>query len=685
MRPNAKINTIRKSKASRKAGGPNLPPVVMSRIQEAGASAYQWRDNVLLSLYLPPTSVQITLKAAFWALQALTATAITLLALQSGPTLALAALAIPLTASAVVLVLRRKLVAPPSVAWVVGSVVGVLPLLQASQSWGLLGALVVLLASLVSAERERPVRGVVSAWVSVVVTLGAGAVFWVSGWGAGVTVGWVLLLLVAQVPVCVVRRSFRTIAHRVSRDDLVAQIPPPEFRWEPLAASVRRAARAVESVPVLSVVASAFSSSSWIEGVIEGPSDAVVGDALKKAAGGYGERKTGVLLLGLARGRGTMILHDVVLPGAQAANIDHIVIGRGRGGKPCAFVIDSKFYGKSRLHGNVPGEVTYDMASGGYVHRVGASARGIDQSIRTAVWGADAVRKVTGIEDVRVVMAIHNADVASSLSFTRGEVAVDIISAWSLVPFIEGKLSSGGSWLDGLLRRGGGPLSPLQEARVAQGFVSASTGQRPAVVSPLGLTAQAREFMAAQAAQARGGYGAPPAQRPRQEPQRPQVPPYAASAFVPPHAQQPTPQAANPPAPRDAFQAADQAFFGTDLSDWADDSPPALPVPLAESAPERIGARWTEMRNSPPAPLDDVAEQHRHIIRGTPLTITSFSETSGPTAMNVIAITGVCSGSPGTQFLWYCSPENWNQYTQTGNPVAISTITVDRVIAQGGR
>lgn len=685
MRPNAKINAVRKAKADRKVGPPSLPPVVMSRIAEAGASAYQWRDNVLLDLYLPPKSVQVGVSVGFWVIQALTAAAVAYIALKDGLSLALVALAIPAAASGLSFLIRKAPSAPPAISWVAASAIAAIPMISSASTWGLLGVVALVLAAIVSAEREHPIRAGISAWVSTILTLTFSALAYAQDLAPGAAIAWVLSLIVLQVPICITRRSFKTIVHRISRDDLTARIPPPEFKWEPLAAFVRRAATA----PGVSLLASAFSSSSWIEGVLEGPSEAVLGDALKKSAGGYGERKTGVFLLALDRGQGTLVLHDVVLPGAKSANIDHIVIGRNRGGEPCAFIIDSKFYGFSRLNGNDPGEVTYDMGTRGYVHRQGARAREIDQSIKTALWGADSVRKVTGIEDVRVIMAIHNADVAPNLAFEREGVPVQIISAWSLVDFIGSNLSDRKSWLMSLFRRGGGPLSPLQEARVTQGLVSASTSLRPAVVSPLGATEQARDFMAAQALQARGGgAGAPgqfgrPSLRPYEDaPRVPEVVPQAPRGPVLP------PQPASAPRAEarqeSAFQKADRAFFDGDVSEWADDSPPRPPVAPAESATDRIADLWAQMRNSTPAPLDDVPAQYHQIVRGTPLTITSFSDERGPSSQDVVAITGVCVGMPGNLFLWHCSVEGWEQYRQSGTSVSISTIDVERVVVRGG-
>lgn len=138
------------------------------------------------------------------------------------------------------------------------------------------------------------------------------------------------------------------------------------------------------------------------------------------------------------------------------------------------------------------------------------------------------------------------------------------------------------------------------------------------------------------------------------------------------------------PAEETPFEKADREFFRTDPSEWADDSPPRPPVAPAQSASERLAGLWEDMRNSTPAPLDDVPAQYHGIVRGTPLTITSFNEERGPVAQDVVAITGVCSGAPGRLFLWYCSPEGWKQYQITGMPVFISTIEAQSVVVRAG-
>ena len=690
-RPNARINDAKRRQAARKAGDPTLPPVVQSRIAEAGASAYQWRDKVLLDLYQPPFGVRVGLRIAFYSLQVVTAVAVIAVSATTSPLLVVASLVAPTAALVATYVLRKEVAAPPALAWMLASAVAAYPMI-ASGAWGFLGAGVLVLAVLASADVEHPVRGVVSAWVSAVLTLVFAGFALAAGMVWGVVFAWVLALIVVQVPVCVAQRSFRVFAHRITPEDLAIRIPPPEFKWEPLARFVRRVAGVLDSIPVMPVVLSAFSANGWISDMIDGPSEAVMGDALKRAAGGYGERKTGVFLLGLERRQGTMILHDIDLPGAKSANIDHVVIGAGRDGAPCAFIIDSKFYGQSRLRGHDPGEVVYDTGSQGYAYRQGMQNRSIDQSISTALWGADAVRRVTGIEDVRVIMAIHNADVAPNLVFERDGVPVETITAWDLVRVTQRNLSGKKSWA----RRGVSPLSPLQEARVAQGFVSASTSQSPEVVAPLGLTSRGREFMETEARKARGR-GVPSQgnfgsfrSRPGSQtgPVQSSGPPVTEYPPARPTVSAEESPPSGVPDPVDvgetAFEKADREFFEGDPSEWADDSVPPMPVPLAESAQERLEGQWEQMRNSVPAPLDDVPVEYHQVVRGTPLTLTGFSEANGPTARDVVAITGVCVGAPGELFLWFCSEEGWREHETSGTPVFISTIGIGSVVVRSG-
>ena len=682
-RPNARISDARKRDAARRAGGPSLPPVVQTRIAEAGASAYEWRDSVLRDLYMPPQELRIALRAALWVFQALVAVAVALVALQGGALLLVVALTIPVASTALFYLATKEPTAPPTLSWVAAAGVASIPMISAAPAWGALGVILLVASVLVSHEVEHPLRGEISAWASAVATVAAGALSHSSGLAWWPTAVWVVALIAVQVPICTLHRSFRSAFHRITPEDLLAKVPDPDFRWQGMVDVLRR-------VPGIAFVASAFSSHGWLAQVLEDPPQHVMAEARKKAAGAYGERKTGVFLLALARGKGTVILHDIALPGAKSANIDHVVITKNLDGKPCAFVIDSKFYGPSRLpsrefpEGKDPGEVTYDMATGGYVHRLGARSREIDKSISTALWGADAVRRVTGIEDVRVIMAIHNANVAPHLSFSRDGVPVQIVSAWDLVDVIDQASPERPSWLDRLLRRSASGLSPMQEARIAQGLSAASGALKPSMYGPLGRTRKAGEFMSMQGRQARGGTASahdlrfgPSGPPPGVVKPEPPMPPASSERPTFP-SPSPMPQEETP------FQRADREFFDSDPSEWADDSPPRPPVPPAESASERLEGLWQDMRDSTPAPLDDVPAQFHQIVRGTPLTITSFNEERGPVAQDVVAITGVCVGAPGNLFLWYCSPEGWKQYQTTGMPVFISTIKAESVVARSG-
>ena len=666
-RPNARISDARKRKAAQRAGGPALSPVAQARITEAGASAYAWRDRVLTDLYAPPRGFVAALWIASGILQFIILLAIALVALQGGGVLLALAPAIP-AAVAVLLYLATKKLSPiPALAWLAAASVASIPMISASPTWGALGVLVVVVAVLASHEVENPRRGEISTWISTITTLGFGALAHSTGLSWWPTALWSLVLIVAQVPICVLHRNFRSTGHRITPDDLLAKVPDPAFKWQSLVDVLRR-------IPGLVFVISEWTSHEWLEQVLEAPPEHIMKEARKKAAGAYGERKTAVILLALSRDLGAMIFHDVCLPGAKSANIDHIVITTNHEGKPCAFIIDSKFYGPSRLpsrqnpHGKDPGEITYDATTQGYVHRIGTRSREIDSSIRTALWGADAVRRVTGIDDVRVIMAIHNANVAPHLSFDRKGVPVQIVSAWDIVTVIEQASTSENSWVSRLLHRVPSSLSPTQQARVFQAFTAASGNHQASAYKSLGRTRKAEYFLSHQSAQARGGdndlrFGPPS--------------PRAAASYSP------TPRPATDDSTAETpFEKADHEFFHTDPSAWSDDSPPRPPVPPAQSAAERLAGLWEDMRNSAPAPPDDVPERYRGIVQGTPLTITSFNEEHGPIAQNVVAITGVCAGAPGRLFLWYCSPEGWRQYQNTKMPVFISTIDVQSVIVR---
>lgn len=665
LRPNARRHDARARAASRKAAPYTLPSVVQSRIAEAGASAYAWRDSVLADLYAPPRGVRVAARVGSGVFQVLVALAVVAVAAQGGAGLVWATLTVPAAITALAWALTRTLCPPPALAWAAAAGVAAYPMIVGTPSLSMVGVVVLVTAAVVSAEPEHPGRGATSAWTSAVLTVAATALHhsapdqW---WPAAV---WVLVLILTQVPLCLVRRSFGSSRHRITPEDLRARVPDPPFRWQRLVEALRR-------TPGVAYLASEASSQSWFAQVLEDPPESIMAQARKKAAGAYGERKTGVFLLGLARGRGTTILHDVALPGAREANIDHLVVTTNRDGQPCVHVIDSKFYGPSRLpskrhpQGQEPGEVTYSTASGGYVFRLGSSTREIDQSIKTALWGAEMVQKVTGIEDVRVIMAIHNANVSPYLTFSQGGTRVDILSAWDVVDHIEAEAPAvSRSWRERLPWSPAGLLSPIQDAKLRQGFTAAVGNQPPTATAPLGRTRAARQFMAEQAAQARGSAAQTAAPR---VPVRESVP-----EPVVPAAQDPS----------EVFLAADRAFSGTSGEEWASDTPPRPPVAAAASAPERVEELWEQMRNSVPAALDDVPGPYRRIVRGTPLTLTGFDEQRGPLARDVVAITGVCSGAPGHLFLWYCSVEGWKRYEQTKTPMFISTIGIDSVVVRG--
>ena len=149
-RPNARISDARKREAARRAGGPSLPPVVQTRIAEAGASAYEWRDSVLRDLYMPPQELRIALRAALWVFQALVAVAVALVALQGGALLLVVALTIPVASTALFYLATKKPTAPPTLSWVAAAGVASIPMISAAPAWGALGVILLVASVLVS-------------------------------------------------------------------------------------------------------------------------------------------------------------------------------------------------------------------------------------------------------------------------------------------------------------------------------------------------------------------------------------------------------------------------------------------------------------------------------------------------------------------------------------------------------
>lgn len=107
-----------------------------------------------------------------------------------------------------------------------------------------------------------------------------------------------------------------------------------------------------------------------------------------------------------------------------------------------------------------------------------------------------------------------------------------------------------------------------------------------------------------------------------------------------------------------------------------------VPIPL--SAIGMLFQRWQDMEESEPEAPDDVDPEKRQIGPGTRLLLTEFSETRGPLAYELVAVSGVCRGALGKQFVWACTPEHWALHQRTSLPVSIRTIDLERVTETPG-
>ncbi len=103
--------------------------------------------------------------------------------------------------------------------------------------------------------------------------------------------------------------------------------------------------------------------------------------------------------------RGYRVMHDLALPGARTANIDHLIIG------PTGIVVvDTKVYGgptNSVGVGYLHGRFAAQDSRGGL--------RDLTESITQILWAARAVSQALGGLSTRAVMLIHHADVQPGL------------------------------------------------------------------------------------------------------------------------------------------------------------------------------------------------------------------------------------------------------------------------------
>lgn len=416
-----------------------LPGFLSRSVEQAGASAYAWHDQELAAFLDPKGHLRRASHLLRWGTVTCATVALLLCAwLQPGWITKIAATSVIFAG----LAWRRLKMLP----WYASAAY---TLIVAQSSLPLPGVWIATVLALWGLARLGFIRDHYLDYAFLLPALAAGAC---GAWSFGPTSTTVIgaTLLIATLGLGAARvfapggQSWPRPLGRVSASDLMARPPSPGSRL-PLLLRWRRREE------------------------IANPPDSI----RRKRIGGDGERYTAVLLLALARRRGTRLVHDVMIPGAERANADHVAL---------AFsglrVIDSKQFGRR----DDPGEVVYDMGSREVVHRSKRGARSIESSVRTAVWAAKEVGKVVGIP-CSAILAVHNARVAPGLNFERDGIQVHIISSWDLVDHIDtapralsiGQLAAGRI---GLLR-----------------LRSALNGDAPRIVSPKGANASMRALL----------------------------------------------------------------------------------------------------------------------------------------------------------------------------------------------
>lgn len=364
-----------------------------------------------------------------------------------------------------------------------------------------------------------------------------------------------------------------------------------------------------------------------------------------KKIGGAGERKTGLLLLGLKRGRWTRIVHDVGIPGAsRGGNADHVVLARSG-----AWVLDSKQFGSSRNPG-----VVRRTNTGEIVHVTGHNSRNLDQTLRTAAWAVRGISNELRLP-VRALLVIHNAEVEEGLSILvpgpspdDGDVRVDVLPARHLVAYLDSAAPIMSRW----------KVSTAHWA-LQSNLVSATTGRPPQLVAPLG-----------------GGPNVP-------TPMRVSGKPYDAQAVAAAHegtadAMGPPVESGDPSPASADNQRHERPVSSPEEPEQVFPADPMHPGEgLEDMVNRRIRERWEQVRVSEPAAPDDVPDELRGVTRGVSVSYLGFnSDFTDVHSQDLVALSGPCQGIDGP-FVWACSPAQWEAHQKTGDLVMASTVSLD--------
>lgn len=351
----------------------------------------------------------------------------------------------------------------------------------------------------------------------------------------------------------------------------------------------------------------------------------------KKKIGALGERRTAVVLLALPRGRGTLLAHDVLIPGADDANADHVVFAPSG-----VYVIDSKQFGTR----DDPGVVR--LRGSTLTHETQSGSRALSGSVRIVAWAAKGIGPALG-HPAAAIIAVHGAQVEEGLAVTWDGVRVEVMPAAALYGRISGAPA--------LLR-----AKDMFNAQLAMRRLRAASGGRVQVSSPVGSSVAAREALTSTATAQTAESAAEPMT----------VGPWAPAAA--PEPTQPVPvQDAPTPAP-----AAPSGHV------------PAAPVtalqPTASamrSLSAAVSERWEQMSNSVLIPPDEVPPELTGLTRGTPISIIGFSGGDMVTT-EAVAMSGVCLGLT-SDFVWVCAPQQYLIHCTQHIPVNVETVPVDAV------
>lgn len=583
-----------------------LPQRVRDRIEEAGGSAYLWYDQELAA-WIDPSGFWSRLSRStrlaglvavpgFWAGAAFA----------HHPMAAVAILAV-----AVFGLIRTRFTALPW--WV--SVVAVAAADPFHWTWqavlvtvagaGLLclfgsrrhrDMALAVLATATAVGRfgvPTPTRVLVTAVVAVV--LAVAALWWLSG------------------------KTFPARWGKVTADDLTVNPPPPPSTLPWLLPRLKGNAAKIDKPPR---------------------------EITRKRVGGFGERKTALLLLGLRRGRGTRIGHDVDLPGADSANVDHFVLTRAG-----VFVVDSKQYGTV----DDPGRVTVQGSR--FVHLSNRGSRDLSSSLATAAWATRALAEALQVP-ARGVLVIHNAAVEPGLVYRHADgTEVDLIPAENLVARIDGA--------PGTLTR-----SALTNASWrTQRLVSSTTGRAPRLTSPLGVRGRRR----AQPWQ-------PDLAREQEEhdlarEQHHLVFPEPETEFAPPPEPEPAPVVQQP------AQQTVPADPGTEMTVPVLDPGAMDELSRVAESQDRLQAVWSQIGTSERADPSEVSEELRTLSRGTKVEVVEFAN-DDLRSYPMIALSPPCAGIDHS-YVWVCRPADWRIHSETGRPVFAATVSTDKIIVTG--